>query len=266
MSDKFRFPRRTLPHLAVLCLALASIGCATAQPAPIEKENADSGFIPFTTTVDGDTRTSVVYVPEAYDPAKKWPLIVFLHGTGEGGRDGNKQTAVGIGPEIVAHPDRFPCLVLMPQSPLGASWSARDPRPARRKNENSPHVTAAIEQVIARYSVDLDRVSLTGLSLGGLGAFLYGADTIGRWSAIMPICGAGSVADAPKMAKVPVWVFHGADDPVVSPDFSRKMVEALKEAGADVKYTEYPGTGHNSWVQAYADPEAIAWLLAQKRK
>lgn len=258
--------RRAVLHLVPAGLALSAFGCATAPPAPIEKETAASGFIPFTTTVDGDTRPSVVYVPEGYDPAKKWPLIVFLHGSGEGGSDGTKQTAVGIGPEIVAHPDRFPCLVLMPQSPAGASWSPRDPRPARQKNENSAHLTAAIEHVIARYNVDEDRVSLTGLSLGGLGSFLYGADTIERWSAIMPICGAGVEADAPTLAKAPIWVFHGADDPVVSPDFSRKMVAALKAAGANVKYTEYPGTGHNSWVQAYADPEAIAWLLAQKRR
>ena len=129
------------------------------------------------------------------------------------------------------------------------------------------HIDNAIEQALEKYSVDEDRLSLTGLSMGGFGSFHYGALHAEIFSAVMPICGGGNPdKQAEALATLRVRVFHGADDPVVAPERSKAMVEAIRKAGGDIQYTEYPDTGHNSWDQAYGDGEAIAWLLAQKRK
>ncbi len=212
------------------------------------------------TSVGDDQRGAMVYLPENYDPGHAWPLIVFLHGAGERGNDGVKQTTVGLPAAIKKNPERFPCLVLMPQCASGDNWWS-----ATAKS----HIDKAIEHTFESYNVDRTRISLTGLSLGGFGAFAYGADHPELFSAIMPVCGGGIARDAATIAKLattPMRVFHGADDSVVSPRMSRDMVAAITAAGGTIQYTEYPDTKHNSWDQAYGDPEAIAWLLAQRSK
>jgi predicted peptidase len=211
-----------------------------------------------TTTVDDDLRGAMIYVPPNYDPAQAWPLVVFLHGAGERGRDGVKQTKVGLPPVIQKYPERFPCLVLMPQCAAGDLWSSETAK---------AHIDDAIAQTLAAYNVDESRISLTGLSLGGFGSFAYGAENANMFCAIMPVCGGGDSNDksaVAKLATIPIRVFHGADDRVVPAKRSREMVAAIRGAGGDIQYTEYPDTSHNSWDQAYGDPEAIAWLLAQR--
>ena len=214
------------------------------------------------TRVEDETQPAALYVPADYDPEKSWPLVVFLHGLGERGSDGWRQTEVGIGKAIRWNPERFPCLVFMPQCSRSTVWSASE-------NEGGAaaikHVDAGIEAILDGYNVDEDRISLTGLSMGGFGAFRYGAENAERFSALMPVCGGGNVGQAAALATVPMWVFHGGSDPVVKPEQSRRMVEAVRGAGGDIQYTEYPGVGHNSWDKAYGSEEAIEWLLAQRR-
>ncbi len=214
-----------------------------------------TGFLNKCMTVDGVERTYVVYVPRDYDAGRSWPLVVFLHGMGERGDDGLLATAVGIGNAIRFHQDRFPCVVVMPQCPADKTWVAA-----------FPHIDEALQLTREEYSIDPDRITLTGLSMGGYGTWAYGARHNEVFAALMPICGGGKAADAPDLSKLPIWAFHGGSDSVVSPEESRKMVKAVQEAGGDVRYTEYPGVDHNSWDNAYGDPEAIAWLLGQKRK
>jgi len=251
----------------ILSISLLLTACAAHGPACVETASSTipTGFIDMTTTAGGQDQPCVLYVPRDYDPARSWPLIVFLHGAGERGSDGLRQTSVGIGPAIRQFPNRFPCLVLMPQCPRGHFWSPSFKMRDQEMKNALPFVDDAMAQVLTRYNIDHDRVSLTGLSMGGYGTFIYGAQHIDKFSALMPICGGGRVEDAAILAKVPVRVFHGADDQVVPPEKSKEMVEAIKAAGGDVEYTEFPDTGHDSWDKVYRNSSSIKWLLEQKR-
>lgn len=252
--------------VAVCCAALALTGCINVRvqdnAVAVQKDMTQSGngFYAFRTDVDGDSWPAVVYVPAGYTPDKKWPLIVFLHGMGERGDDGWKQTEVGIGGAIRMNPERFPAIVVMPQCAKSTTWGGSE------NPEGAPawkHIDSVIAYAKQHYAVDDKRVLLTGLSMGGFGTFRYGAMRADQIAAFMPICGGGSTADAPALAQRPLWAFHGLADTVVKPEQSRNMVDAIKAAGGNVKLTEYEGVGHNSWDKAYRDPEAIAWLLNQ---
>lgn len=242
------------------CLAISSEH--NTYSAGTESSSA-TGFLAMSVSDGTTAKPAVVYVPRDYDADQEWPLIVFLHGAGERGDDGWTPVSVGIGEQILAHPERFPCLVYIPQCPTGWAWGSH---PGRSRPDASAFVTDGIEQILSRYRIDEDRISLTGLSMGGYGTFVYGANNIDRFSALMPICGGGSVDDAKALATRPMRVFHGADDDVVPPERSREMVEAIKAEGGNIAYTEYPGVDHGSWDAAYRNEDNINWLLAQRRK
>ncbi|HKS22135.1 MAG TPA: prolyl oligopeptidase family serine peptidase [Thermoanaerobaculia bacterium] len=211
--------------------------------------------------VDGDVTAYRVYEPAAPEPL---PLILFLHGAGESGTDDVLPTTVGIGPAVEANPERLPALVVFPQASRGYGW----------RGFNLAAAVAALDDVEARYNVDRDRVSITGISMGGYGTWLLGLQQPERFAAIVPVCGGldrsasgFDVAQAAERLKpIPQWVFHGDADAIIPVDESRVMVHALRAAGADVRYTEYPGVQHNSWDRAYAEPELMPWLLRQRRR
>jgi len=196
----------------------------------------------------------LLYLPEKYDKSdKKWPLLVFLHGAGEAGgpeKDLNVVKTHGP-PKILEHKKDFPFIVVSPQAPT-RPW-------------NVDAVNALIDDVMATYRVDSDRVYLTGLSMGGYGTWALAAAHPERFAAAVPICGGGEPAWAPRLKKLPLWVFHGAKDRIVLPGESKRMVEAVKKAGGNVKLTIYPDVGHDSWTDTYNDPELYKWLLEQKR-
>lgn len=242
---------------AVLCGVLATIlgGCATTVKGHIAREaGIATGFINKTMSVNGTDRAYVVYVPREYDPRKPWPLIVFLHGAGERGDDGLKQTEVGIGRAVRFNSERFPCIIVMPQCPDGGWWDAA-----------VDDIEQAYRDTVDSYNIDPKRVYLTGLSMGGFGTWIYGAQHVDRFAALLPICGGGRLEDVPALSRVPIWAFHGADDETVFPDESIKMVNAVKAANGNVTYTEYEDTGHNSWDKAYGDGRVIRWLLRQSK-
>ena len=143
----------------------------------------------------------------------------------------------------------------MPQCPKDIWWDAAE-----------DHIDTATAAVLDEYTIDPDRVYLTGLSMGGYGTWQYGAKHIDTFAALIPICGGGKRSDAPALATKPIWAFHGADDTTVPPGMSRQMVDLVKKAGGTIKYTEYPKAGHNSWDAAYNDPKAIRWLLEHSNK
>lgn len=249
---------RYFAHALILVLvALTISGCAThgIRTSRMHHDGMATGFINKTIAVDGHKRNYVVYVPRDYTPAKSWPLIVFLHGKGERGDDGLLQTEVGIGRAIRRHTDWFPCIVAMPQCPDTVYW-----------DKVFDHIDAVQEETRKQYNIDPDRIYLTGLSLGGFATWMHGAQQVNVYAALMPICGGGYAKDAAELAKVPIWAFHGGEDKTVPPIRSREMVEAVKKAGGDIKYTEFKGIDHNSWDPAYDDPETIAWLLKQRKK
>lgn len=191
-------------------------------------------------------------LPAGYeDSDRRWPLMLFLHGSGESGESLAKVKANGP-PKLIAGNERaFPCIVVSPQSP-GRGW-------------NPDYLAALLDDICATYRVDPERIYLTGLSMGGYGTWMLAAAQPDRFAAIVPICGGGNPADANKLNGIPIWVFHGAEDKTVKLENSTKMVDALKAVGSDVKFTVYPGVGHDSWTETYANPELYDWLFAQKR-
>ena len=214
-------------------------------------------------TIDVEGTPSIYRVYEPPDVKPPLPLILFLHGRGESGDDGLAPTTVGIGPAIERDPDRFPALVVFPQASLTYGWRAW----------NLLAAVATLDDAEQTYDVDLDRVYVTGLSMGGFGTWAVAALHPNRFAAVVPICGGfdGTTTQMPRheaamlLAGVPQWAFHGDADDVVTVDHSRRMVEALRAAGSNIRYTEYPGVKHNSWDRAYAEPELMPWMLAQRR-
>lgn len=216
-----------------------------------------------------------VYLPSAWSPASRWPVIVYLHGGGERGDDGVAPTQVGLGPVVADSGGRFPAIVVFPQCPKGAYWASE---------EMERVVLDVVDEVVRDYAGDLARVYLTGNSLGGYGTWIIGARNPTRFAALVPLCGGivppfgakapkGSIADAPDpyaaaaqaIGALPVWAFHGADDWLVSPTVSRRMVAALRAHGNAARYTELPGVGHAAEETAYRRQELFDWLLAQHR-
>jgi predicted peptidase len=241
---------RLLAPLALL--AVAFLRTASGQAA------LDTGFINGTVEAGGRSMPYVVYVPRSYSEAQQWPVILFLHGSGERGTDGFAQVRVGIGMQLLTRPQqRFPCLVVMPQAPPNAFWTGVWNDMALR----------ALGAVVEKYHGDRSRLYLTGLSMGGFGTWEIAAAHPELFAAAIPICGGGDPSTmAPKLKSLPIWVFHGGADGTVPVQFSRDMVAAIQAAGnPNIKYTEYPGVGHNSWDRTYGNPEVIAWLLTQKR-
>jgi predicted peptidase len=249
MHWKYRHDRSALrlPLLVVFAVTLL-----VSRPAAA----VETGFINATVEADGQTMPYVIYVPRDYTTKQRWPVILFLHGAGERGDSGLSQSQVGIGTAIRMNPERFPCLVVMPQAPRGSRWSGPTNELALR----------ALDAVIRKYRGDRSRLYLTGLSMGGFGSWEIAARYPERFAAVVPICGGGDPSTATALKSLPIWVFHGDQDEAVPPRRSREMVEAVKVAGGTtIQYTEYPGVGHNSWDKAYSDPELITWLLTQKR-
>lgn len=257
-------------YLAVVLLL--SVASLTVSALGRKRE---TGFLNRAVSAGSATYRYQVYVPADWSKHKKWPVILFLHGAGERGDDGLIQTEVGMGTAVRRHLDRFPCLVVFPQCRRNVWWLAP---------EMETQALRALEQAIKEFNGDPQRVYLTGISMGGYGTWNIAPKYPGKFAALVPVCGGvrlppsarnlpGMPSDPPegryaeiaqKIGSVPVWVFHGSADTAVPVAESRKMVEALKAAGRNVKYTEYEGVGHNSWDRAYAEPELLPWMLAQR--
>ncbi len=204
-------------------------------------------------------------------PAKSYPLVVFLHGAGERGTDNEKQLVHGV-PEFAKDENRkkYPCFLVAPQCPDGlkwvdVDWSADSHAQPKEPSEPARLVLELIESLRKEYPIDPKRIYLTGLSMGGFGAWDLIARRPELFAAAVPVCGGGDEAQAPRIAKLPIWAFHGAKDGVVKPRRSRNMVEALRKAGGLPGSTEYPHVGHDSWGPAYRDAEMMKWLFDQKR-
>jgi predicted peptidase len=255
--------------LLAIPLALAPQGAA---------RKADTGFLDRTVKLSNASYKYQVFLPDQWSPKQKWPIILFLHGAGERGSDGLLETQVGIATAVRKDRARFPAVIVMPQCSTDHWWT----EPAMEEI-----AMATLSAASREFKGDSRRTYLTGLSMGGYGSWALAVKYPGRFAAIIAICGGivlpehlrqmhpnldkAAFPDDPKsyaqvaakIAKTPVWIFHGGDDPIVPVDGSRKLNDALKAAGDDVRYTEYPGVGHNSWDKAYSEPELMPWLLSK---
>ncbi len=221
--------------------------------------------------MDGLTFAYQVWLPAGWTRERLWPVVLFLHGAGESGDDGLRQTTVGLGPALRAQPERWPALAVFPQCRPGVGWRGLMLRQA----------VAALDATIEEFGGDIARQCLTGISMGGYGTWRLALDEPTRFAALVPVCGGldaspraahaaaptdPHIAAAAFLREIPIWVFHGAVDQIIPVEESRVMVEALRQAGGTVRYKEYPGVGHDSWTRAYAEPELPEWLLAQTRR
>lgn len=201
----------------------------------------------------------LLFLPAGYgaNPAKRWPLILFLHGAGE--RGSNVWLVAKHGPpKLDTTATNLPFIIVSPQCPEGKIWS-------------DDLLLALLDNIESQYAVDSHRVYLTGLSMGGFGTWSLGLSHPERFAAIAPICGGGNfitplLADKSTLTSLPVWAFHGAKDPVVPLEESERMVNYLKKIGGrDVKLTVYPEAQHDCWTQTYANPELFDWFLKHSR-
>ncbi len=248
--------------MTTISLALA-LTIPQNEPATVDAEAA-TGFLYKTITMDGEKYAYSVFVPPDYDPSKKWPVILFLHGSGERGTDGFQQTDTGLGQAIRKDYTRTPAVVVFPQCRPEQAFVGPMARLA----------LLTVEKTANEYNLDAQRVYLTGLSLGGHGCWHIAAALPNTFAAVVPICGFAELKEdtglaeklAPHLTETPVWCFHGDQDDRVPVTRTRAMVAAIRKAGGEqIKYTEYDGAGHSIWDRAYAEEELWKWLFEQRR-
>ena len=240
---------------ALIVLSAISFGCA---PSAAPGDAKQTGFISKEYRDSKGYRSKyVVFVPHAYNPNTAWPAILFLHGLGQSGDDGLVQAERGLGAAIRNREQAFPFIVIFPQS-HEKSWLA--------ESNDGKRALAILDEVEKQYSLDSERIFLTGYSMGGEGTWSLAAADTNRFAAIVPICPGGDAALIPHLTKIPCWCFQGdADDPSTV-NRTRSMVLAIKRAGGQPLYHEYPGVGHNCWDATYADPNLYEWLLQHQRE
>jgi len=196
----------------------------------------------------------LLFLPESYgEQEKSWPLMLFLHGAGERGNDLQLVKKHGP-PKIVEKEKDFPFIVVSPQCPKEQWW-----------DEELDVLINLLDETVAKYDVDEQRVYLTGLSMGGYGTWALGARYGDRFAAIAPVCGGGTLPMTLKLADMPIWAFHGARDKVVPVEESEQMVKMINDRGGNAKLTVYPDAGHDSWTETYDNPELYDWLLSHSR-
>lgn len=258
------------PLIALLFVSLPYLQAEAQKQATFEKREFISGK---------DTLRYRIQYPEKYRRSKAYPLVVFLHGSGERGSDNEAQLTHG-GALFASAATRknFPAIVIFPQCPKDSAWSRfkRSAPPSTDRlflsEDPAPIPQQLLKSLLDELSnsriIDERRRYIGGLSLGGMGTYDMLIRYPDYFAAAFPICGASNVPLVVQRAKqVPFWIFHGGDDTVVPPHSNRELYKALMTAGAkDVTYTEYPKVGHNSWDNAFAERKLLPWLFSNKKK
>jgi predicted peptidase len=206
------------------------------------------------------------------DDTRRFPLVIYLHGAGERGSD--NQAQLKYLPEWMTLPplrQKFETFLLAPQCPAGEWWidvdySGPQPRMTSKLGDRLAAVLATADEAIQRYPIDSDRQYLTGISMGGFATWDLAIRFPDRFAAIVPICGGGDPSRVASLVDVPLWCFHGARDDIVPPQYSREMVDALRVAGGNPIYTEFPNVRHDSWTPAYRESDCLPWMFQQRRR
>jgi predicted peptidase len=208
-----------------------------------------------------------LFVPPNYDAKQKYPLVFWLHGAAGRGSDNVKQISGGNenGTHIWTTPanqTQFPAFVLAPQCAEDRFWSDPDSNEISLQLQMALDVLAGVQK---EFSIDADRIYVAGQSMGGLGVWALLQSQPDRWAAALVLCAYDNFTNAKAITRVPLWVFQGDADMVVPVDLVRQMVKDLKKSGAQLRYSEYRKVGHDVWVKAFAEPDLVVWLAAQKR-
>ena len=194
----------------------------------------------------------LLHLPDNCDNAlRRWPLILHLHGAGERGDDLKKVRAFGLARVCARNPD-FPFIVVSPQCPENDFW-------------RNDVLFALLDEIVEKHPVDVDRIYVTGASMGGYGTWSLAAHEPERFAAVAPICGRAAGLWTWPLTTLPIWVFHGACDPVVSIDESRRMVDGLRATGNAARFTIYPRALHDVWTRTYCGTELFDWFLTRRK-
>lgn len=223
--------------------------------------------------VNGEDTLPYCLVHPMHENVKvKYPLLIFLHGSGTRGND-NEILFAKI-PKVFldsVNQLKYPCYILVPQCPKKDVWVNFPEFPKSIKATDTPTVAAKqviglIQSLVKNKNIDKHRIYLTGISMGGEGTF----DMLGRnpdlFAAGIPVCAVADTSKAQIISNIPVWAFHGSDDNVNPVIYTQMMIKAMELYNGKPKYTEYPGVGHKCWDKAYGEPELLPWLFKQKRK
>lgn len=226
-----------------------------------------------------DTLPYRILKPDNYNPSKKYPLILFLHGAGERGNDNEAQLVHGSSLFLRdSIREQFPAFVVFPQCPAASYWSnvniVTDSVSKKRTFEfrtgGEPTIAMQmLEKLITQlkkdYSIDKKRMYVGGLSMGGMGTFELVRRNPSLFAAAFPICGGAHPATAPLLLKTNWWIFHGLKDDVVYPELSKKMADAIERRGGQMKLSLYPNANHNSWDSAFAEKGLLPWLFSNHK-
>lgn len=254
--------------LVMVCLC-TDAGVQAQDRSLFKKKNYISG---------NDTLPYRILLPLNYDASKKYPLVLFLHGSGERGRDNESQLMNGSSLFLRdSVREKYPAIVVFPQCMYESYWSNVNRDYTKSGEERYVFQTGGeptvamkllqklLKKIIRQYPVEKRQVYAGGLSMGGMGTFEIVWRKPKLFAAAFPICGGADTASAKKFRKVHWWIFHGAKDDVVLPKFSQRIVTALEALQADVKFTLYPKADHNSWDNAFAEPGLLPWLFSIKK-
>lgn len=202
-----------------------------------------------------DVLRYLVHVPADYDADRSriWPLVLFLHGAGERGSDLDLAAVHGP-PRLADDGHEFPFVLVTPQCGESSQWVAE-----------LSTLSGLVDEVVSTHRVDPDRISVTGLSMGGFGTWSLAVRYPDRFAAIAPICGGLWMQSAAPIRHLPVWAFHGDADDVVPVSATEEITTELRSLDADVRFTRYAGVGHDSWTETYENPELYDWLLSKRR-
>lgn len=222
-----------------------------------------------------DTMHYRLLKPIDYDATKQYPLVVCLSGGAGRGIDNIRQFTGSQGAQVLSALEnrrKHPAFVFVPQCPPDSDWGRtlgkiERENSIKRGKYNQPNVESLVFEVISEleeeFNIDRTRRYITGQSMGGFGSWHFILTHPQMFAAAVIICGGGNPDLAKNITDVPIWAFHGENDTSVPVDFSRNMITAIKKAGGNPKYNEYPKVGHNSWHQAYDTPELLDWLFIQ---
>lgn len=233
--------------VALPFLLLAALGSAAfAQPRVQEGQHPQPSVQP-------GGYAYQLFVPAGYDESgeQRWPLLLFLHGSGERGADIEKVKVHGP-PKIVAQRPDFPFITVSPLLPAGEDWDIA-------------RLDSILDHLAGQLRIDASRVYLTGLSRGAHASWRWSAAEPTRFAAVAPVSGRGDASLGCNLAKTPVWAFHGDRDEIVPPSGSFGIVEAIRACGGKPRLTIYPDTGHDAWTRTYDDPALYLWLLEHSR-
>lgn len=260
---------KPIKHTLFLTLLLLSLGIKAQDFKKYDKGNFIKGK---------DSIYYRVLFPENFDPKKQYPILFFLHGSGERGNDNEKQLTHG--GKLFLKDDirkQFPAIVVFPQCPENSFWAnvefpldASGQRTFNFQKKGKPTkamhaLLGMIDNFLDKPFVDHKQVYVAGLSMGGMGTFELLRRKTKIFAAAIAICGGDNIANVQKYKNVPLWIFHGEKDNVVPARLSTIISDQLKVLGKEGKLTLYPDANHNSWDSAFAEPKLLPWLFSNRK-